>query len=149
MSEGKHAALTGDYIDSVEKIGQNVELGNNKFGKCVLTIAEIPKGAIVAVFDGKIYEARKCTDLPKDIADHAIQIGEHTYQDSKGIARFINHSCTPNCGVHGLNKIVTMRDIHPGEELTWDYAMTEDSDWRVKCECGSHECRGIISYKFL
>lgn len=37
-----------------------------------------------------------------------------------------------------------MRDIHVGEELTWDYDMTEDSDWRMECRCGTPSCRKRI-----
>jgi hypothetical protein len=61
------------------------------------------------------------------------------------MARYINHSCEPNCGIKGLFKIVAMRDIDVGEEVTWDYEMTEDSDvWRMQCHCGSENCRGEI-----
>ena len=37
-----------------------------------------------------------------------------------------------------------MRDIRAGEELLWDYDMSEDSDWRMECRCGSVSCRKII-----
>jgi hypothetical protein len=38
-----------------------------------------------------------------------------------------------------------MREIQPGEPLTWDYESTEDSDWEMaECECGSETCRGRI-----
>jgi hypothetical protein len=37
-----------------------------------------------------------------------------------------------------------MRPIKKDEELTYDYEMTEDSDWRMKCECGSPICRKMI-----
>jgi len=38
-----------------------------------------------------------------------------------------------------------MRDIEEGEELSFDYAMTENSDWTMKCECGSPLCRGLMT----
>ena len=111
----------------------------------------IHKDEVVAVFDGSIYEAGQCTDLPsQDIANHAIQIGENTWQDSVSLARFINHSCNPNCGIIHRTSIAAMRTIQPGEELCFDYDMTEDSNWRMECLCGAKDCRHIIgAFEYL
>ena len=68
-------------------------------------------------------------------------------------ARFINHSCAPNCEAideRGRIFIEAIRTIEPGEELTYDYAYerdgTEDEDWErlYKCKCGAPTCRGTI-----
>jgi hypothetical protein len=70
-------------------------------------------------------------------------------------ARFINHSCEPNCEAvqdadSGAIWIVALRDIAPGEELTYDYRYEldeEDEDAarrRYPCRCGSPRCRGTI-----
>ena len=57
----------------------------------------------------------------------------------------INHSCDPNCGFKGLLRIVAMRDIASGEEITIDYAMTEADFWyRLECDCQSKNCRGVM-----
>lgn len=65
-------------------------------------------------------------------------------------ARFINHSCDPNCRSEtrrGRVHIWSMRNIEPGEELTYDYNLTRDgiSDGeaytRYACDCGSPKCR--------
>lgn len=56
----------------------------------------------------------------------------------------MNHSCEPNCGIKNLFSIVAMQDIQKGEELTWDYDIVEDSDWRMECLCGSPICKKII-----
>ena len=58
---------------------------------------------------------------------------------------FINHSCEPNCGIRGSLQVVAMRDIEPGEEITFDYAMTESSDYSMPCKCGRKNCRRIIT----
>ena len=121
-----------------------ISISNNRFGKCVLATAEIKQGEGVCEFDGPFYSAKKCTDLPKDIADHAIQCGDTNWRDSVGLARYTNHSCMPNCGIRGLYTLVAMRDIKPGHEITWDYDMTEDSDWQMPCLCGVPNCRKII-----
>lgn len=60
-------------------------------------------------------------------------------------ADFINHSCNPNCGIKGKNQIVAIRDVQPGEELTYDYAMSDSYDYQLKCNCGSKNCRGMIT----
>ncbi len=121
-----------------------ITIGQNRFGKCLIANADIAKDEVVAEFDGPVYEAEKVTDLPKNIADHAIQFEEHKWKDSKGFARYINHSCEPNCGIKGLFTLVAMREIKKGQELVWDYDMTEDNVWRMECLCGTPSCRKVI-----
>ncbi len=38
-----------------------------------------------------------------------------------------------------------MRPIANGEQITWDYAMTENNDWFMICRCGSPRCRKMIT----
>src|SRR5690606_42149415 len=68
-------------------------------------------------------------------------------------ARWINHSCDPNCEAveeDGRIFIETIRDIEPGEELTYDYSYILDEPHtaavkaRYPCYCGSPKCRGTI-----
>lgn len=114
------------------------------FGKAVFTKKFIPAGEKISEFDGPIYD-NDFEDWTEDLQNHCIQIGPETWRDSKGYARYINHSCDPNCGIRGLTEIIAMRDIHAGEEITWDYEMTEKSDWwKMKCQCGSPYCRKKI-----
>lgn len=64
-------------------------------------------------------------------------------------ARFINHSCSPNCETkivdHGGEKgvvIYATRDIQKGEELTYDYKFSsEDAKDMAACHCGAGQCR--------
>ncbi len=52
------------------------------------------------------------------------------------IARYINHSCRPNCYAHILDGMIWIRAarrIAPGEELTYDYHT--DGDATIKCRC--------------
>lgn len=71
-------------------------------------------------------------------------------------ARFINHSCDPNCDAvidGGRIWIETIRNIAPGEELAYDYAYileerhTPVAKRRFPCHCGSAKCRGTILAK--
>ncbi|KAI3992108.1 hypothetical protein MKX01_014999 [Papaver californicum] len=68
-----------------------------------------------------------------------------------GIARFINHSCEPNCytkviAVDGQKKIFiyAKRHISPGEELTYNYKFPLE-DKKIPCNCGSKRCRGSMN----
>ena len=115
-----------------------------KYGRGVFARQRIRKGEIIAVFDGPLIDDdfEPWTD---DLFQHAIQVGPREWRDSKGIARLINHSCDPNCGIKDLVKIVAMRTIEPGEQITWDYEMTEKNPWfRMRCRCGSPICRRVI-----
>lgn len=65
-------------------------------------------------------------------------------------ARWINHSCDPNCDAVVEDKriwIETIRDILPGEELAYDYAFvleerhTPAAKRRYPCNCGAATCR--------
>ncbi|MCC6930391.1 MAG: SET domain-containing protein-lysine N-methyltransferase [Gemmatimonadaceae bacterium] len=68
-------------------------------------------------------------------------------------ARWINHSCDPNCDAvidDGRIWIETIRDIVTGEELAYDYAYileerhTSAAKKRFPCHCGADNCRGTI-----
>ncbi|MEW5917386.1 MAG: SET domain-containing protein-lysine N-methyltransferase [Gemmatimonadota bacterium] len=68
-------------------------------------------------------------------------------------ARFINHSCDPNCEaviVDGHIYIEAIRRIRPGEELSYDYGYERDADTTEEdeklyvCRCGAPNCRGTI-----
>lgn len=68
-------------------------------------------------------------------------------------ARWINHSCEPNCEaneVDGRVYIHALRDIEPGEELFYDYHLSVDERLTAKlkrdyqCRCGAASCRGTL-----
>ena len=62
-----------------------------------------------------------------------------------GCMLYSNHSCSPNIAIQGQIVFVAMRRINVGEELTHDWATTDDSEYTLKCNCGSPECRGILT----
>lgn len=62
-------------------------------------------------------------------------------------ARFLNHSCDPNCEARKLGEkiwIVTVRTIRAGEELTFDYGYDLEDYQDYPCRCGAASCRGFI-----
>lgn len=70
-----------------------------------------------------------------------------------GIARFVNHSCLPNCvakiiSLKNEKKVVFFaeRDINPGEEITYDYHFNhEDEGKKIPCFCNSKNCRRYLN----
>lgn len=116
-----------------------------KVGKGLFAKAEIKKGELIASFDGKILGWNAPWNRYQ--LSHAIQFEKRRWRLSKGFADRINHSCEPNCGVRNLFDIVAMRDIKRGEELTWNYEMTEDNEsgWTMRCHCGAKSCHKVIS----
>ena len=64
-------------------------------------------------------------------------------------ARYINHSCDPNCEVDIVNNriwISSIKNIKKGDELSYDYGYEfdpEDFNDHV-CKCGSKKCIGFI-----
>ncbi len=115
-----------------------------KYGKAVFASQTIKKGEVIAVFDGDRFD-NDFEPWTEDLYNHAIQYGKTDWRDSKGLARWINHSCEPNCGIKKYFKVVAMREIEKGEEITWDYEMTEkNKHWKMKCRCGSRQCRKVI-----
>jgi SET domain-containing protein len=95
--------------------------------------------------------------IPKDVADEQYADKTYTYLfgvgngttviDGHGIAMFINHSCDPNCETEedddGRVWIRAIRDISPGEELTYDYCLY-DGEGEEPCFCGAEKCRGTM-----
>jgi uncharacterized protein len=68
-------------------------------------------------------------------------------------ARFINHSCDPNCETVIEDQrvfIEAIRTIQPGEELGYEYGLTwettDDPDELANyaCRCGAVKCRGTM-----
>ncbi|ODV89691.1 hypothetical protein CANCADRAFT_46103 [Tortispora caseinolytica NRRL Y-17796] len=90
-------------------------------------------------------------------SSYLFRIDESTVIDATkrgGIARFINHCCTPNCTAKiikvGKEKrivIYALTDIAANEELTYDYKFERElnSDERIPCLCGSKGCKGYLN----
>jgi SET domain-containing protein len=75
---------------------------------------------------------------------------------SRSIAKYINHSCDPNCEAveeDGRIFIDAIRDIARGEELVYDYNYVLDEPHTTAnkklypCNCGAKKCRGTILAK--
>jgi hypothetical protein len=91
-----------------------------------------------------------------EASDHVMEIGEdEVFLASGDLDDYVNHSCEPNCCLRfepdGRVFLVAMRDIAPGEDLSFDYATTTTRagiaafpGWRFPCRCGAAGCRGEV-----
>ncbi|XP_036381695.1 histone-lysine N-methyltransferase 2A [Megalops cyprinoides] len=92
----------------------------------------------------------------KGIGCYMFRIDDYEVVDATmhgNAARFINHSCEPNCysrviNVEGQKHIVifAMRKIYRGEELTYDYKFPiEAQSNKLPCNCGTKKCRKFLN----
>ena len=141
-----------DRFDGINKSvnlidNPKTELKETDKGKGLFAKERISAGEFISEFDGEVYIGDEEEGWNEDIINHAIQFEPNKWKDSNSLARCANHSCDANCGIKELFKLIAMRDILPGEEITWDYEMTEDleeKDWYLDCKCNSINCRRKI-----
>ena len=118
-------------------------------GRGSVAVDPIAAGEVVVAFGGRAMTRDEFDLLPLGQQARSIQIEEHLYlagAPEPEPADFINHSCTPNCGMRGSTVVVALRDIEPGEDLTYDYAMSDGSDYdEFECLCSTTTCRGKIT----
>jgi len=120
-------------------------------GRGLFAREPIANGEIVCVKGGHVFDRQRLAELQPDLGPAEVQITEDLFigpvraDDREGGMIFSNHSCDPNIGVQGQIVFVAMRDIQPGEELTHDWATTDDDSYELQCHCGAQNCRGIIT----
>lgn len=101
-----------------------LRVGRSRTGKGLFTEEKITKGACVIEYTGRLVTG------PAQYTHR----GKYLFETSKttmidgntpeNTAKYINHSCKPNCEIDIKNKrvfVLAMRTIKPGEELTYDY----------------------------
>jgi SET domain-containing protein len=135
------------------RVGKSPIAGSGAFAK-----RKIERGTRIIEYEG----ARlPIASLKKRIepSTYVFRLNEDTVVDGAiegNEARFINHSCDPNCEVYVFEDRIffyAKRDIVRGEELTFDYKLgPADPKQRNKvierdlfaCNCGSENCRGTM-----
>ncbi len=130
-------------------------------GRGVFALRAIREDETVCEYKGEIIsEAEVARRYPENMdgLNHTFIFGvAHNHNidgGSKGnIARWINHSCAPNCDTYEKDKrmfVRAARDIRPGEELSYDYCIeageriTKAVKARWPCWCGAKKCRGTV-----
>ena len=110
-------------------------------GNGLFAIENILKDEIVAVKGGYVFSKSELVDIEKRMGSSEIQISEDKFigpvnEDEKnGGMLYLNHSCNPNVGIQGQIVFVAMRDINDGDELTHDWATTDNDDYELRCNC--------------
>jgi len=107
----------------------------------------VKKGELLAVWGGESMDREKLGEVPPELRRYVIQIDDNIYLVSwvPEPADYINHCCEPNAGLSGQISLVALRDIEPGEEVCFDYAMCDGSSYdEFDCACNSPHCRGRV-----
>ena len=119
-------------------------------GLGLFTLDLVPKGSQVILFGGTLMSWREVLAQPEDMHDIPFQVADDIFfgiarREDIGIGERINHSCNPNTGFVSEMKLVALRDILPGEDVTMDYATCSSlEDYRLVCKCGEKMCRGVV-----
>jgi len=123
-------------------------------GKGVFARTHIPAGVRLTEYTGT---KRRWSCLGEDDGYACLfDVGRGLVIDPRengNLARFINHSCTPNCESvldDGRIYIESVREIRPGEEITYDYSLilgyspSRADRQNYVCRCNSPGCRGTL-----
>lgn len=120
-------------------------IGKSKIhGKGIILNRDVKKDETIFIFSGMEVTITSGFWFHKP---NALQIGYAKWiVPSKGSAgQHLNHCCSPTAGVKGKNRIVAMRSLKKGEEVTIDYALSETYPlWHMKCRCKAKNCRKIV-----
>jgi SET domain-containing protein len=120
-------------------------------GRGLFATEEIRAGEMVAIKGGFIFGREDLAGVSSRLGPAEIQVADGFFigpiraEEREGGMIFSNHSCEPNVGVAGQIVFVALRDIRPGEELTHDWAMTDDDSYEMECRCGAQSCRRVIT----
>jgi hypothetical protein len=118
-------------------------------GRSIVAIERIAAGEPVCVWGGRVIGADEVAALSPSERAHAVQVEEGLYLaviEPDEPASYFNHSCDPNVGFNGQIVLVAIRDIAPGEEVAFDYAMSDGSPYdEFECCCRAARCRGKVT----
>jgi len=123
----------------------NLAVGSCDTGRGVFATAPFDAGTELLRYAGP--RLRYAQTTPDTLA---VQVGPDLYLGESGQADdFVNHSCDPNAGlvITGTDgsdvRLIALRPIAAGEQVTFDYSTTMDEDdFEFECRCGAAGCRG-------
>jgi uncharacterized protein len=117
-------------------------------GNGIFSLEPIHKDELIAVFGGVVYEWDAFIHLPERDRSLCIQVEDRLFLVPRPIGEgdYVNHSCNPNAGLSGQIGLVAMRDIKVGEEVCFDYAMSDTMPYdEFDCGCGQTTCRKHVT----
>ncbi len=138
--------MPASYLSPKTRIARSLIHGRGLFAAKTMR-----KGEIVAIKGGHVLNRRTLGRVRSRIAESYLQIDDDFYigaingREVRRNKLFINHSCAPNVGLRGPITFVALRGIKAGEELTYDWAMEENSPAVTPCRCGARRCRKILT----
>ena len=122
---------------------------NEKIGYGVVATQMIPRGTITWVRD-EFDQAFSALQIERMLPLYQDLAAKYCFVDARGdyilcwdLARYLNHSCDPNCRSAGYDFELAVRDIAPEEELTDDYGSL-NLEYDFVCYCGTPLCRKKI-----
>ncbi len=134
-----------EYISPKLEVRRCAEKG----GLGVFARELVKAGELLVVWGGVITPRDRFERLPPATRRYSIQVEEDLFLVpgwEPEAPAFVNHSCDPNAGMSGQIALVAMRDIAPGEEVCYDYAMSDGSPYdEFACSCGTSICRGRVT----
>lgn len=124
-------------------------------GHGIFATSFIPKGSQIVEYVGERVtpsQSEKILERLDETDSHIYIFSLNDRWDIDGdteynIAKYINHSCEPNCFSYSDEKniwIVAKRDIQVGEELFYDYGFDRPGWENHRCLCHSAHCFGFI-----
>lgn len=121
----------------------------DKPGLGVFAVEAVEPGELIAVWGGRIVSRTEAAALPPGERRYVVQVEEAQYLAPLipiDAAEYVNHCCQPNTGLVGQITLAALRRIEPGEEITFDYATTDSSDFLgFSCACAKSPCRGMVA----
>jgi SET domain-containing protein len=119
-------------------------------GTGVFAAQSIKKGMRILEYIGEKIAPAEATRRIAQGNSYIFSLDAHHDIDGKTLkntARYINHSCDPNCEsdiMDGHIWILALRDIQAGEELSYDYGYGLEGYEQRPCRCGARNCCGYI-----
>lgn len=116
----------------------------------VFAAQKIPPDTKIIEYVGRIILKEEAKKLCQEGNHFIFELDENRDIDGSvdwNIARFINHSCSPNAEaqiIDGHIWIVSIREIEAGEEITFNYGYDLENYRDHPCRCGSENCVGFI-----
>ena len=123
-------------------------------GRGLFATAPIAKGEVVAVKGGHIINREQL----REITPNAWSSGNSDRRRSFHCAGHVRKNEKLRCSTVIIPamrisvcaaklRLLRLRDIQAGEELTHDWCVTDDDDYSVECKCGSPKCRHTLTGK--